>query len=918
MSLEGRRLEGMLSYQFTDNKGTFRVIDPENTSYLYFPITNETGMKSSVTPLLGGDCKMDQNSFVLQPVSSEDLHNNKVSRNFWCDIEGKGLWSATGMSMHQLSNQLTQKKEKTLLDAGMLYHTMYRVSDEYGIGSKILSFVPIEDNVEIMKVDIRNISNENLEFTATAAIPIYGRSADNIRDHRHVTSLLHRIETREYGVYVKPTFSFDERGHQKNEMTYYVAGCTGEGNKPEGFYPVVEEYIGEGGDFLRPTAILNKQQVVKKDCSLNGYEAMGAIQFERMVLRPQEECSFILLIGLDKDSDLIQEVIKRYDTVAKVEKAYNEMQRHWDKKKNVSIQTGDSKFNNFMQWVSFQPILRRIYGCSFLPHHDYGKGGRGWRDLWQDCLALTLMDPSGVREAICNNYAGVRMDGSNATIIGEKPGEFIADRNNITRVWMDHGFWPLVTTDLYIQQTGDLSILLEKVTYFKDKQIERGEAIDSNWHSFDSKCMMTEDGKVYEGSVLEHILLENLTTFYDVGDHNHMRLRGADWNDALDMANERGESVAFTAAYAGNFDTLTRLCKQLMLSGIDEVEIAEEILILLKQDVELYESVTQKKSLLKEYCEGSSKRISGKLRRVSLDELMNNLKQKAEWIKQHIRDNEWIEENQTETDNHGWFNGYYDNAGEKVEGLFEQGIRMMLTSQVFAIMSGTATSEQVKMMTNAADAYLYKAEVGGYRLNTDFKELKLNLGRMFGFAYGHKENGAVFSHMTVMYANALYKRGFVKEGYKAIETLYRQVSNAEVSKIYPGIPEYFNDKGRGMYHYLTGAASWLMLTVVTQMFGVRGLGGDLLIEPKLLNEQFNQAKTASISTIFAEHNLEVVLVNEANRDYGEYQVAEVYVNDKLITEQDKVVINKEYCICKKEYIQSLVKEMNQQIKVILR
>jgi hypothetical protein len=102
------------------------------------------------------------------------------------------------------------------------------------------------------------------------------------------------------------------------------------------------------------------------------------------------------------------------------------------------------------------------------------------------------------------------------------------------------------------------------------------------------------------------------------------------------------------------------------------------------------------------------------------------------------------------------------------------------------------------------------------------------------------------------------------------------------------------------------------------MFGVRGLGGDLLIEPKLLKEQFNHTNTASISTIFAEHNLEVILVNEADREYGEYQVAEVYVNDKLIVEKDKVVINKEYCMCKKEYIQSLVKEMNQQIKVILR
>lgn len=908
----------MLSYKFTDNKGTFQVKDPENTSYLYFPIANEMGLKSSVTPLLGGDCKLDQNSFVLQPVSSEDLHNNKVSRNFWCDIAGKGLWSATGMSMSQLNNQLTDKKEKTLLDAGMLYHTMYRVSDEYGISSKILSFVPTEDNVEIMKVDIRNISSENLEFTATAAIPVYGRSADNIRDHRHVTSLLHRIETREYGVYVKPTFSFDERGHQKNEKIYYVAGCTGEGNKPEGFYPVVEEYIGEGGDFLRPTAILNRQPTVKKDCSMNGYEAMGAIQFERMILRPQEECSFIILIGADNKAESIEEVIRRYDSEDKVDKAYKEMIRYWDKKRNVCIQTGDSNFNNFMQWVSFQPILRRIYGCSFLPHHDYGKGGRGWRDLWQDCLALTLINPSSVREAIINNYAGVRMDGSNATIIGEKQGEFIADRNNITRVWMDHGFWPLVTTDLYIQQTGDLSILLEKATYFKDKQIERGEAIDSDWSNSDSKCLLTKDGNPYEGSIFEHILLENLTAFYDVGEHNHMRLRGADWNDALDMASERGESVAFTAAYAGNFDTLTRLCKQLIESGIDEIKIAEEMLVLLDFTGDLYESVSQKRSLLREYYEGSSKNISGKLRSVSLEELMSNLNQKAEWLKKHIRDTEWIEENQSEMGCHGWFNGYYDNSGEKVEGIFEKGNRMMLTSQVFTIMSGTATSEQVEMMTKAADAYLYKAEVGGYRLNTDFKELKLNLGRMFGFAYGHKENGAVFSHMTVMYANALYKRGFVKEGYKSIATLYKQVCNAEVSKIYPGIPEYFNDKGRGMYHYLTGAASWLMLTVVTQMFGVRGLGGDLLIEPKLLKEQFDQANTARIASVFAEHNIEVEIVNEAGKEYGEYQVAEVYVNDKLIEDKKKVVINKESCICKKEYLQSLLKEMNQQIKVILR
>src|ERR1700691_5586946 len=100
------------------------------------------------------------------------------------------------------------------------------------------------------------------------------------------------------------------------------------------------------------------------------------------------------------------------------------------------------------------------FGCSFLPDHDYGKGGRGWRDIWQDLLSLILIEPNGVRQDLINNCAGIRMDGSNATIIGAKQGEFLADRNAITRVWMDHGAWPYLTLQLYIDQSGDFDILL--------------------------------------------------------------------------------------------------------------------------------------------------------------------------------------------------------------------------------------------------------------------------------------------------------------------------------------------------------------------------------------------------------------------------------------------------------------------------
>ena len=159
------------------------------------------------------------------------------------------------------------------------------------------------------------------------------------------------------------------------------------------------------------------------------------------------------------------------------------------------------------------------------------------------------MEPEQVRQMLIDNFGGVRFDGTNATIIGSKQGEFIADRNNIVRVWMDHGAWPYLTTSLYIEQTGDIEFLREENTYFKDAQIHRGEDRDERWNDSRGNKQMTTEAEPYRGTVLEHLLIQHLTSFYDVGEHNHIRLRGADWNDGLDMANDRGESVAFTALY---------------------------------------------------------------------------------------------------------------------------------------------------------------------------------------------------------------------------------------------------------------------------------------------------------------------------------------------------------------------------------
>ncbi|CAH0117926.1 hypothetical protein PAE9249_00391 [Paenibacillus sp. CECT 9249] len=863
-------------WKFIGESGDFTLERPEETSYLYFPLANEAGMLSAITPVLHGDIKSGHNTFFMPPVSVEDLHNSRASRNFWVYMEGKGAWSAAGNSAKQTASRFGGEEEASVMEAGFLWHKVVRENRSFGLKAEIVSFVPAEaEQAELMQVTITNIGDRAATITPTAAVPVYGRSADDLRDHRHVTSLLHRIYVSKHGIEVQPTLSFDERGHRANRTAYGVFGAEGEGNAPSGFFPVLEEYIGEGGALDWPEAVVtNAPPQERAGSEREGYEAVGAIRFAAAELQPGESKRYTIAMVIADGRIETERLACEYLSASRFDELLAQTKRHWQRKVGaVSFHSGDRQHDLWMKWVTLQPILRRLYGCSFLPHHDYGRGGRGWRDLWQDCLALLIMEPAEVRHLLFNNFAGVRIDGSNATIIGANPGEFVADRNNIPRVWMDHGAWPLVTTLFYLHQSGDLEFLLQEQSFFQDIYVRRCKEKDPALGADGENKLRTEDGAVYRGTILEHLLVQNVVPFFHVGEHNNMKLEGADWNDGLDLAPDKGESVAFTALYASNLSELAKLLRKMKeRMDVMQVELAEEIGMLLDtiSGSADYGSVSAKRELLERYYDACPGKVKGRKTAFDIGRVAEDLEQKANWLKEHIRRNEWIRSGE----GYEWFNGYYDNDGARVEGDRGNGVRMTLTGQVFAVMGGTASAEQVRKVTASVDRYLKDPEIG-YRLNTRFGGIQQNLGRAFGFAFGHKENGAMFSHMTVMYANALYKRGFVREGYAVLDSIYRLSADFERSRIYPGIPEYINEKGRGMYHYLTGSASWLLLTAVTEVYGVKGALGDLTLEPKLVREQFDKNGEAAIDTLFAGKKLRIVYRNPRGLDYGEYRIGSV-------------------------------------------
>ncbi|MFA5319787.1 MAG: cellobiose phosphorylase [Candidatus Omnitrophota bacterium] len=862
-------------WKFTNKQGDFVSGTADTVKTLYFPLCNGSPFMSSVTPDLRGDIKTDFNSFLLEPVSRHSLRDSRISRNFWVYLNSRLIWSATGVSRGTPASG----KDESFLEAGMFWQKVTRANKRVGLEARITSFVPAGgEPVEIMLVELTNISSRSLSFIPTAAIPVYARSANNLHDHRHVTSLLTRVKGSKNGITVTPTLSFNESGHKKNSTSYFVLGTDDNAKGPEYIYPSQEEFTGEGSDLEAPDAVWKKTLPDKKKFSLYGKEPMAGLRFREKLLKTKESCSFVIIMGISSAGTATpEELFSRFDTRKKVDLALESTKLFWaGRSDSITIKTADAAFDRWFRWVGVQPVLRNIFGCSFLPDFDYGKGGRGWRDLWQDCLSLILLDdPSKVRGMLINNFSGVRVDGSNATIIGQLPGEFLADRNNISRIWMDHGIWPMITTLLYVNQTADLGILLEETSYFRDHLLSRNRERDLHWREDNGRQLTAKDGTVYKGTLLEHILVENLVQFFNVGPHNHIRLENADWNDGLDMAPENGESVAFSALYAYNLENICGLLERMDGQKISVFKELSALIDISGHTATDYSLPQERISKLNAYFASVRNGIDGNKIQLDAKELIFDLRAKAASIARQIQETEWLPED--------FFNGYYDNLKKPVEGKINGRIRMTLTGQVFPVMSGIASPGQITALFRSARRYLKDTKLGGFRLNTDFGEEQLSLGRAFSFSYGDKENGAFFSHMSVMFAYALYNRGFAKEGYEVISSIQRMALKTADSKIYPCLPEYFNAEGRGMYSYLSGSASWFILTYLTQIFGVKGSYGDLLIEPKLVKEQFGTGKRSIVSASFAGKRLQVAFVNPRLKDYGKYAIQKATLNGEEIT-----------------------------------
>jgi hypothetical protein len=71
--------------------------------------------------------------------------------------------------------------------------------------------------------------------------------------------------------------------------------------------------------------------------------------------------------------------------------------------------------------------------------------------------------------------------------------------------------------------------------------------------------------------------------------------------------------------------------------------------------------------------------------------------------------------------------------------------------------------------------------------------------------------------------------------------------------------------------------------MLTEVLGIKGQFGDLVLEPKLMPEQFDADGRASVFTLFADRKLQVTYHNPGHLPWGSYTIAGIRLDGKEVS-----------------------------------
>lgn len=104
-----------------------------------------------------------------------------------------------------------------------------------------------------------------------------------------------------------------------------------------------------------------------------------------------------------------------------------------------------------------------------------------------------------------------------------------------------------------------------------------------------------------------------------------------------------------------------------------------------------------------------------------------------------------------------------------------------------------------------------------------------------------------------------------------------------------------------------------MLTVITEMFGVKGELGDLTIHPSLMPEQFDEKGNASVYLEFGKRKFKIQIQNPDRAEPLAYRIEKAVCDGNELVQLDQTKVS-----LKREQVGALKQEEIHHIVVLLK
>ena len=441
------------------------------------------------------------------------------------DSEGFRIYIKEGDTVWNPGWQPTQ----TELDSYACRHGLgYTVIEgaKNGVAATQELFVPQGDNCLLMRLSLRNDSAaaKSLQVFPYIEFCLWDAMEDGSNFQRNYST--GEVEIVGSAIYHKTEYR-ERRDH------YAVFWA----NRPnDGFDTARESFLGVYGSPAMPEAVR------RGGCTgsvAHGWQPIAAEQFD-IALAPGESTSLILGLGYIENpvdekwaapgvinKTRAEAMMARYADDAQFDAAFEALGAFWrELLSGYQVCSGEEKLDRMVNiWNQYQCMVTFNMSRS-ASYFESGMGrGMGFRDSCQDLLGFVHMIPGRARERILDIAATQFPDGSayhQYQPLTKKGNSDIGSGFN------DDPLWLIAGTDAYLRETGDWSILDEKV-------------------DFDNNPSLAQP-------LLEHLRRSFTFTRTHLGPHGLPLIGRADWNDCLNLncfSEHPGESFQISGPSEG-------------------------------------------------------------------------------------------------------------------------------------------------------------------------------------------------------------------------------------------------------------------------------------------------------------------------------------------------------------------------------